>query len=151
MTTAEDVRREAKQNEGEMCTFKFRSVEKPLSIPERRAKILSLQKTFDELAGAHPSASNEDLRALLLEGARASDGTGPHSLHTFIVDTHPRMSKAIMTRNRPERVMLNIMRMLDVREKEMVASQAEGDRLVSNLQNSIFNECLINQPAQPRV
>lgn len=140
-----EVREKAREDGGEVCAFSFRSVERPLTMGERREKVLFLQDTFDRLAQENPGKTDAELAALLLE-AHGGDGGSHTSLRAFVEDTHPRMASSIMRRRRDPRVMPNILRMLAVRERELGATQEEGDRIVGELQNAIFNECLVNNP-----
>lgn len=137
----EDAKNKAKSENGEVYSFRFRTVEKPLTIPERKERIIALQQKFDSLASQRPDATDKELRDAIVSN-EATVSTDHKSLYTFITDTHPRMCRTIMTRRRDPRVMPNIMRMLAVRQREKTSTKKVGDELVSSLQNQLFNECL---------
>ena len=144
----QEVRKEAKKTDGEVYQFSFRSVQKPLPFSKRREHVLALEKLFSEIKAAHPSVSTDGLRAKTMQNLSAQAGSDKYdSLYKFVTDTHPRMSLAIMKKDRDPRVMPNIIRMLEVRMREADPSTTKeaGDRLVSDLQNRLFNECLVDK------
>lgn len=145
--SAADMQERARREHNQMSRWTFRHVENPIGIDDVRASVVRLRSSFASFAEKNLGKSDKELCREYLRAvqdqAKGGDETAKGEVR-FITDTHPTIARCLMRRVVPEQEFAVLMNMIGVKTKELdpEVSEEEKDRVVGEMQNTIFNMCL---------